>query len=234
MNLPMKVFKDIIQGTPEWKLLRKSRPTASNFDQIITPSGNSSKSAQGYIRELIAEAFCPDYEYFSGNRYTEQGKQLEPEARELYAKVTGAELQQVGFVLSDDGVCGCSPDSLIKHGESIVAGLEIKCPTPKTHVDWILDDGLPACHAAQVHGSMIVTGLRNWVFMSYYPGLKPLLVAVKWDGFTDKLATALALFVADYKAAMQAAIPKLKLEPITALREAENAGHQPQPKETTR
>lgn len=207
----MQVFKDIIQGSPEWKLLRKGKPTASNFDQIITPTGKLSSSAKGYMRELIAECFCPDYEYFSGNRYTEQGKQLEPEAREYYAKLTGYTLEQVGFVVSDDGVCGCSPDSLISFDGKYGWGLEVKCPAPKTHVNYVLDGVLPDEYKAQVHGSMIVTGRDTWVFMSYYPGLKPLIVAVSRDSYTDKLAAALSQFVSDYKAAMKDAVPKLQL-----------------------
>lgn len=208
----MKVFKDIIQGTPEWKLLRKARPTASCFSDIVTPTGLPSKSAAGYVRELIAEAFCPEYEYFAGNRYTEQGKALEPEARELFAKQSGFTLEQVGFCLSDDGVCGASPDSLIVDAGEYVAGLEIKAPTPKSHVNWVLDGVLPAEHTAQVHGSMVVTGLRKWWFMSYFPGLKPLIVEVNWSPYTDKLAAAVASFVETYKAEMTRAVPLLKVE----------------------
>jgi len=209
----MQVFKDIIQGSPEWKLLRKGKPTASNFDQIVTPTGLPSKSAKGYMRELIAECFCPDYEYFSGNRYTEQGKQLEPEAREWFvAKLSPSlRVEQVGFVLSDDGVAGCSPDSLIFCGEKPFNGLEIKCPSPKVHINYVLDGELPDEYRAQVHGSMVVTGLRNWTFLSYYPGIRPLCIPVAWDSYTDKLAAALSQFVTDYKAAMKDAVPKLQL-----------------------
>lgn len=210
----MQVFKDIIQGSPEWRLLRKARPTASSFSEIVTPTGRPSTSAKGYARELIAEAFVPDYEYFSGNRYTEQGKLLEPDARALFEKEMDTKLEQVGFCLSDDGVCGASPDSLIRSkitGEYI-AGLEVKCPAPKTHVDWVLDGVLPSSHAAQVHGSMVVTGIRNWWFMSYYPGLKPLIIHCAWGEYTDKIQTAVSDFVTYYKSAMADAIPKLQIK----------------------
>lgn len=207
----MQVFKDIVQGGPEWRLLRKGKPTASNFDQIITPGGKPSKSAQGYMRELIAECFCPDYEYFAGNRYTEQGKQLEPEAREAFLAHTGLKGEQVGFCLADDGVCGCSPDGLIVMAGEYVGGYEIKVPAPKTHVEYVLDGILPNEYRAQVHASMAITGLRTWGFWSFYPGLKPLHVITKWDAYTDAVNAARRQFVTDYKAAMADALPKLQL-----------------------
>lgn len=207
----MKLYPQITQGSEEWLAIRKGRPTASRFSEIITPTGLPSKSVGPYIRELIAECFCPEFSNWAGNAATERGQELEPEAREAFAKATGNALEQVGFVIGDDGVCGCSPDSLIAVGGSYVAGVEIKCPAPKAHVGYVLDGVLPDVYKQQVHGSMAITGLNQWHFFSYFPGLKPLHVIVKRDDYTEKMTAALALFVANYKAAMEAAIPKLKL-----------------------
>lgn len=207
----MKIHKEIEQGTEEWLALRKGRPTASRFDDIITASGAASKSAGPYILELIAECFCPDFSSWAGNIYTDRGAELEPVAREAFAKQTGITLEQVGFIVSDDGVCGCSPDSLVVGQDGYDAGLEIKCPAPKAHVGYVLDGVLPSCYKQQVHGSMAITGLSTWHFWSYFPGMKPLHVIVKRDEYTDLLASELSRFVARYKEAMAAAIPKLQL-----------------------
>lgn len=207
----MTIYKDIEQGTEEWAAIRKGRPTASRFDEIVTASGAPSKSSNAYIRELIAECFCPDFSAWVGNIYTDRGQQLEPEAREAFAKATGLTVDQVGFVISADGVCGCSPDSLVMENGVPVAGLEVKSPTPKMHVSYVLDGVLPPAYAPQVHGSMVVTGLKQWHFWSYFPGMKPLHVLVKRDEYTDKIEGALKDFVEKYKEAMAAAIPKLKL-----------------------
>ncbi len=204
----MKIYKDIVQGSDEWLAIRKGRPTASRFSDIITATGLPSKSVEPYIRELIAECFCPDFSAWAGSIYTDRGVAMEPEAREAFSKETGLMVEQVGFVLSDDGVCGCSPDSLI---EGHKAGLEIKCPTPKAHVGYVLDGVLPSDYRQQVHGSMAITGLKEWHFWSYFPGMKPLHLIVKRDGYTDKVEAALADFIIRYKAAMTAAIPKLQL-----------------------
>lgn len=208
----MKVYHGITQNSPEWHAIRKGRPTASRFDEIITASGAISKSANGYIRELIAECFCPDFQSWAGNIYTDRGQELEPEAREAFAKETGLTLEQVGFVISEDGVCGCSPDSLVVQDGKYVAGLEIKNPTPKAHVGYVLDGVLPSIYAQQVHGSMAITGLNTWHFWSYFPGMKPLHVVVRRSAYTDRIEQALTEFVALYKREMDTAIPLLKLD----------------------
>lgn len=207
----MKIYRDIVQGTEEWAAIRKGRPTASRFSEIITPTGLPSKSAYGYIRELIAECFCPDWQAWTGSIYTDRGTQLEPEAREAFAKHTGLTLEQVGFVIGSDGVCGCSPDSIITENGVPVSGLEIKCPIPKTHVGYVLDGELPSEYTAQVHGSMAVTGLNEWHFWSYFPGLKPFHMIAKRNEYTAKMEVAIAEFVQKYKAATAQAVPKLKM-----------------------
>lgn len=208
----MRVIKDLIQGTPEWKSIRKGKPTASRFSDIITATKcELSKSSTGYIRELIGECFCPDWEPWQGNQFMERGKEIEPEAREAFVCETMLDVEEVGFVIADDGVCGCSPDGLIVDSAgNYVAGLEIKCPIPKTHIEYVLDGGLPSDYKQQVHGSMAVTGLNEWHFWSYFPGMRHHHVIVKRDEYTEKLSAALAEFVEKYKQAMEVAIKKLK------------------------
>lgn len=208
----MKIYKDIKQASDEWHAIRKGRPTASRFDEIITATGLPSKSIAPYIRELISECFCPDFAKWAGNVYTDRGAELEPEAREAFAKETGLTLEQVGFVIQEDGPAGCSPDSLIRTGGEIIAGLEIKCPSPKAHVGYVLDGVLPAAYVQQVHGSMAITGLSIWHFFSYFPGMKPLHVIVQRDSYTVKVEQALAAFVLTYRKAMDDAVPKLQLK----------------------
>jgi hypothetical protein len=208
----MKVFPDIVQGSPEWLEIRKARPTASRFSDIITAAkGDLSKSARGYICELIGECFCPEFEYWTGNKFTDRGTDLEPEARAAFEAETGFTVKQVGFVVGDDGVCGCSPDGLIVIDGNYVAGVEIKCPTPKVHVGYVMDGKLPDDYRQQVHGSMAVTGLNHWHFWSYFPGMRHLHIIVERDDYTEKVAASLADFLADYKAAREATIPKLKI-----------------------
>ncbi len=188
------------QGSEEWLNARKGRATASEFDKIITATGRESKQAEAYMRKLARECYIDDPMTFMGNKYTDWGHEHEPAARELFTELKGIEVEEVGFVISDKlQVVGCSPDGLIRGGDDYVAGFETKCPQVDTHVDYLLDGVLPPKYRLQVHGSMAVTGLDTWWFMSYFPGLKPLIVEVKRDDFTALVEDRLEQFVLDYQ-----------------------------------
>src|SRR5690606_22020949 len=116
----------------------------------------------------------------------------------------GYKLQQVGFCTRMDEIVGCSPDSLILDDSgNYIAGLEIKCPAPATHVGYVLDDQLPDEYKQQVHGGMAVTGLNEWHFWSYFPGMQPFHKVVRRDAYTEKLSAALDEFVILYQKARE-------------------------------
>ncbi len=209
----MIVHPHVLQGSDEWHAMRRGRPTASRFKDIITAAkGDLSKSAKSYIAELIGETFVPSWIDFAGNKFTDRGTELEPSARKAFIEATGMPVKEVGFCTRNDGVVGCSPDGLIEEGADYVAGVEIKCPSPKVHVGWMMDGTLPDDHKQQVHGSMAVTGLTEWHFWSYFPGLQPFHLIVRRDDYTEKLSASLDQFLIDYAAAREAVIPKLKLK----------------------
>lgn len=202
----MKIF-DCEQRTPEWYELKRGVPSASEFGNIIQPvKMGYAAAADTYINRLIDEVARPEAERSWGsNRHTERGCELEPEAREVYAFEQDVRLQQVGCITNAEGTLLCSPDSLVR-GESpldYLGGLEVKCPDGPTHVAWMREGGLPAEHKAQVHGSLIVTGLPWWDFLSYCPPYPNILVRVARDGFTGALEKHLARFLAEYHAARE-------------------------------
>lgn len=197
----MIIQKDLIQGSEQWFAVRKGRATASEFHKILTPAGYLSNQAKAYMRKLTRECVCADPQEFMGNKHTERGEALEPEARDFFAARMGMTLDQVGFIGRGDGApLGCSPDSLIvdpNTGEYI-GGLEIKCPQVDNHVAYLMDGELPNKYRLQVHGSMVVTGLPFWYFLSYHPELRPLIVKVERDAFTEKVAAGLDQFLIAY------------------------------------
>ena len=185
------IYHDVQQGTPEWVQLRLGVPTASNFDKIMTPAKMQlSKSADKLIATLIGDKlspFLPERIETFTSKPMEWGQQTEEEARRYYEMEKGCTVQNGGFCLSDDGMIGCSPDGLI--GED--GGLELKCPLPGTHVQYLLDGGLPEEYKCQVHGCLIVTGRSWWDFMSYSIGLPPFLIRVTPDAYTAKLKSVI-------------------------------------------
>lgn len=210
----MKVYQDVEQGSEQWFAMRKGRPTASQFKNIITSvKGQLSEARHAYILKLIAESFCPDWKSFVGNFATDRGTEMEPEAREAFIKHTGLKLQQVGFCTQDNGVVGCSPDSLVvDDAGNHIAGLEIKCPFPETHVTYLVEGGLPDCYKQQVHGSMAVTGLNEWHFWSYFPGMNPHHVIVQRNDYTAKVESALEQFLIEYGQTRLKVVPLIQIK----------------------
>lgn len=178
------------QGTDEWLQARLGIPTASNFDKIVTASGGSSIQANAYMGKLVAEYMNGKPEQGVYTEDMERGNRLEPMARVFYQTLTSNNVDQVGMVyLDDQKTISCSPDGLLKD-----RGLEIKCPKLANHIGYTLDNSLPKQYKAQVQGSMWVTGLDKWDFMSYHPEYPPLILTVERDdefiGKMEKIITA--------------------------------------------
>jgi putative phage-type endonuclease len=186
----MKIL-DCLQGTPEWLDARKGIPTASNFCKIITPKGERSKQREKYLYKVAAEAISGIIEETYQNAAMERGILMEAEARKFYSMVNDVEVQEVGFCLSDDEKYGCSPDGIV--GEGI---LEIKCPLPATHIGYLIENKLPADYIPQVQGQLLVTGAKWCDFISYAPGIKPLVIRAKPNKtFLSALQAELEAFI---------------------------------------
>lgn len=190
------------QGSQSWMEARRGIPTASCMDSIIQPvKGNMSASARGYACQLIAESVVDPRYWIEppdlNSPFVDHGITTEAEALKFFVFDQGCHVRRVGFVKSDCGRYGCSPDALViePKSETPIAGLELKCPAHKTHVKYLLDGGLPFEYRPQVHASLVVTELPVWHFMSYANGLPPLIVRVEPDDYTEKVRKCLDDFL---------------------------------------
>jgi hypothetical protein len=192
---------DCKQGTPQWVTARLGIPTASEFDRLVTPQGKPRTGAgpRTYLMEKLAERLMGYPKNLGQSGPMEQGSIIESLARPWYEFTYDVKVQQVGFCVTDDGRCGCSPDGLI--GED--GGIEIKSPETHTHLGYLLAGVVPDCYVAQVQGSLYVTGRKWWKFVSYSRHVPSLVVHVEPDpAFQEGLKTALAAFAADFDAAL--------------------------------
>ena len=171
------------QRSVEWYKVRSGVPTASEFDKIITTKGAISTQRKKYLYQLAGERLGGVVDETYQSFAMQQGVLKEGEARNLYNIASGDEVKQVGFCLSDDGKYGCSPDGLV--GED--GAYEVKCPLIHTHIGYLIENDVPTDYYTQVQGQLLVTG-RKWTdFMSYFPGLKPLIVREEPDEVFQKL-----------------------------------------------
>jgi hypothetical protein len=193
---------DVQQRSVQWGKLHLGRPTASGFGNLMDTKfePRDGEMPKTYLYKRLAEKLTGEMlPGFAGNWNTESGTILEEEARPFFELTYGLDVREVGFIIGDDGRCGCSPDGLI--GDD--AGLEIKCPLAETHLKYLDAGKVPNEYLAQVHGSLFVTGLKEWHFLSYYRGLEPLHVVVpREEAIMAKIAAALAGFYQKFDAAL--------------------------------
>jgi hypothetical protein len=189
----MRIVTDIVQGTPEWLLMRLGIATCSELDCLLVSGKGEAGfgvAAFTYMDQIIGERITGEAaELPFQTRATTRGHELEGVARGLYEAREEVTTQAVGIILNH-GI-GYSPDALVG-----VNGLtEIKTKLPKFQVGVILADEIPKDHVAQCQGGLWVSE-REWIdFISYWPGM-PLFVkrAYRDEAMIRKLAERVKTF----------------------------------------
>jgi len=154
----MKLYKELIQGTPEWFEKRVGKVTASHAQAI----GNNGKGLDTYILEVVAEMFSSAEKEQYSNIHTERGNELEPIARSMYELQMNAEVDEIGFCELNDFV-GCSPDGLVgKDGMT-----EIKCPDDKTYFNLLMNEKIDSSYIWQCQMNMLILE-RKWCDLIFY------------------------------------------------------------------
>jgi hypothetical protein len=151
--------------------------------------GGESVTRKTYMMKLAGEIITGDPMENYSNGHMERGKEMEDEARSLYAFMTGADPQRVGFVRN--GPKGCSPDSLL--GSDGV--LEVKTKLAHLTIECLLRDDFPPEHKAQCQGALWVSE-RDWVDIAVYWPKLPLFTkrAYRDTEYITKLAGAVDQF----------------------------------------
>jgi len=196
---------EIVQGELEWFRLRIGKVTASELDNLISPlwKEREGEMPKTYLYKKLAEKWTGHALPGFTSHATEQGNIKEEKAIPWFRfEYEHLSVKQVGFVESDDGLSGCSPDALI--GDD--GGLEVKCPFAETHVKYLVNGGLPKEYAAQVHGSLFVTGRPWWIFMSYCPRFPAHVVKIERD---EEICSKIHDVVTKFHASLNAAFETL-------------------------
>ena len=145
---------------------------------------SSRHKARKFACRLIAERLLNEpLDLLDGIETIERGKAMEPDAVAQYEFAEEIETQPIGFVTTDDGLVGASPDRLIV-GAS--AGLEIKCPLLPTHIGYRLD-GPGDDYRPQVQGQLWVAEFEWLDFYSYHPQMEPVRLRTQRDDAYIKL-----------------------------------------------
>ena len=181
------------QQSSAWFKQKSGRPSPSRFSEILTPTGQESKSWRRYALDLICEKHSPEDKIEITSHWLERGNLLEPDARAYYEFIKDVKVEEVGLVYLDEKkeICG-SPDGLV--GDD--GGIEIKSPKAQTHIETLLANKMPLSHVPQVQGYLWICQ-REWIdFVSYHPNYKWLCDRQYRDEvYITKLKSILAIFL---------------------------------------
>jgi hypothetical protein len=159
-----------IQDSPEWKLARAGKVTASRFDAVCAKGRGDAPSAtrEDYMAELISEILTGQpYEEGFVSYEMRRGTELQPAGFAAYEIETGVITEDVGLIDHPRiPRTAASPDRIA--GEGL---LELKCPKTKTHLSYLRAGKPPADYLPQMAWQIACSG-RPWVdFVSFDPRL---------------------------------------------------------------
>ena len=142
------LYKEIYQGTDEWKELRYRKVGGSSSEKIMS---NLAKPVQNnaIFFELLGEFMEPfeveEERFLSAD--VRRGIELEPIAREEFARIYGKQVFEIGWSKSSD-FTGISPDgiigdeTLIKTNLDVKEAFETKCPSRTTYAKYLNNNDL--------------------------------------------------------------------------------------------
>ena len=136
------------QGSHEWLKMRLGKITGTRLKEVFKSDNLP------LIDEMIAEIISEEIEENYVNAAMQRGNDLEPIVRDLYTQVTGIEIEEIGFCLSEENdFLALSPDGCTADRKGAI---EIKCPSTKVHVKYIRQDQIPNDYKYQVYNYFLV------------------------------------------------------------------------------
>lgn len=179
----MVEIKNLEQKSQEWLEYRLGKITGTRLKEVLKADNLP------VLYEMIAETLSKQIEEFPMNNAMRRGVELEPIARQLYQDRTGEIIEEIGFCLCDENdYLGLSPDGFTLDRKGAI---EIKCPSTKTHVKYILDDRIPNEYLPQVCMYFIVNTELEWLdFITYDDRCKEIpmhIVHVTREDLSDKI-----------------------------------------------
>ncbi len=180
--MKVEYFNNVKQQSVEWFEMRLGMLTGSKLATIIDANTGELKSdlnkngtyktktpiisaISGIIAE-IKTGFSNDSDFV--NDAMEWGIETEPERIGL---IKNENSFQTGFVLNSRfKYFGLSPDLLENCDGITIKGTEIKCPTSKTFVEWVIKNEVPSKHKPQIMAYFVaIPTLETMVFDVYDP-----------------------------------------------------------------
>lgn len=148
----MKLYNDLVQGSPEWLAVRLGKFGGTDAQAVATNGKGLETLCFQKVGEIITNRPSTTYT----NPDMERGNELEDTARSAYEIQAGNQVVQIGYVELNEYV-GVSPDGLIGDDGLV----EIKCPTDANFVRFMIEKKPDTKYVWQMQHQMYVTD-RKW------------------------------------------------------------------------
>lgn len=170
----MKVYKDLEQGTKEWRDVRKLKFTASHANAIMANGAGLKTLVDEMLSEYYSSAQFEEYTDDYKNYQMKRGNDFEDKARKIYELETGNKVEQVGFIELDERI-GVSPDGLIGDDGLI----EIKNHSDKVFLKLAETQKIDKKYLDQMQMQMFVSG-RSWCdYFAFNPNFNPCYIKIR-------------------------------------------------------
>ena len=156
---------DIQQGSHEWHQARWGNVTGTTLKSAVGKPAVQDTLLYRLVSERMTEVQVSELETPAVLR----GQELEAIARQKVIEATGINFSETGLLVSDDiSNFSISPDGIYEQDGVIKGGLEIKCPSSKKHVEYLLKKQVPKEYWHQVIAPFVMSDdIEFWLFASY-------------------------------------------------------------------
>ena len=161
----MKLHKNLEQRTEEWFQIRQGSIGGTRAKKVVSSTNTS------LMYELIAERGTGMIQDSFVSEAMQRGVDLEPIAIAEFRDFMELDVEHFGMVTNENFPnCHLSPDGLIMDQKIPLAGVEVKCPDSKKHIEYIITNRVPAEYKQQLlHYFTIVDTIETMYFVSYDP-----------------------------------------------------------------
>jgi putative phage-type endonuclease len=157
----------IEQRSPEWFAMRAGCATGSMITAVLAEGAGKEEATtrRNYRYQLALERITGDVQPTHETWDMKQGVINEPTARGWYEGETGILVEEAPFIKHPTiEWLGASPDGKVPGGL-----VEIKCPKPAIHMNYIITEKIPYIYKAQMVLQMMCTGEPWCDFVSFSP-----------------------------------------------------------------
>lgn len=158
------------QNSIEWFQHKLGKLSASKFPKLMPTKKQKidqwNDTQLSILRELAAERLTGEREETFTSKAMQWGIETEPFARGCLSSAIDMPIRESGVWIKDDYVCA-SPDGIAGFNEAVC---ELKCPTSKQHLRYLLDmNEWLKDYEWQLKSQMWVSEIHNGYYASYDP-----------------------------------------------------------------